>query len=171
MSVTLVLTIVADDKPGIVESIATVVAHEGGNWLESRMAQMAGKFAGIVRVDIAAAQQDNLLTELAALRRLGILIHAESCQMTDTRTRKQDFSVSVVGNDRPGIVKDVSQVMAQSGVNVLEFISNCDSAEMSATALFKAEAHCQAPDTFDIHALREQLESLSNDLMVDIHSV
>ena len=171
MSVTLVLTIVADDKPGIVESIATVVAHEGGNWLESRMAQMAGKFAGIVRVDIAAAQQDNLLTELAALRRLGILIHAEPCHVTDSRTRKLDFSVSVIGNDRPGIVKEVRQCIARSGVNVLEFISNCDSAEMSATALFKAEAHCQAPDTFDLDALREQLESLSNDLMVDIQSV
>lgn len=168
MTVTLVLTIIADDKPGIVESIATVVANEGGNWLESRMAQMAGKFAGIVRVDIANSEQDNLLTELAALRRLGILIHAEPCTIGKNPSRNQDFTVSVVGNDRPGIVKEVSQVMAQSGVNVLEFISNCDSAEMSATTLFKAEAHCQAPTSFDIDTLRQQLEHLSNDLMVDI---
>ena len=46
----LVLTLIGPDRPGLVEAVAEVVAAHGGNWLESRMARLAGKFAGILRI-------------------------------------------------------------------------------------------------------------------------
>ena len=47
----LVLTLIGPDRPGLVERVSDVVASHGGNWLESRMAHLAGQFAG--KLDIA----------------------------------------------------------------------------------------------------------------------
>ena len=66
------------------------------------------------------------------------------------------------------VVKEVSQALAQMGVNVLELTTNCESAAMSAEALFKAEAHLRVPQGFDADMMTENLEAISNDLMVEI---
>jgi len=48
----LVLTVIGDDRPGLVEALSHVVAEHHGNWSESRMAHLADKFAGIVTVTV-----------------------------------------------------------------------------------------------------------------------
>ena len=48
----LVLTLLGPDRPGLVEAMAALIARHGGNWLESRMASLAGEFAGILRVEV-----------------------------------------------------------------------------------------------------------------------
>ena len=60
----LVLTVIGDDKPGIVEQLADQVLAAGGNWEESRMARLAGKFAGILRVSVDADRAEALAGEL-----------------------------------------------------------------------------------------------------------
>ena len=45
MTTYLVLTIIGEDRPGIVESLAEIISDHSGNWLESSMSQLAGKFA------------------------------------------------------------------------------------------------------------------------------
>ena len=52
MNTYLVLTVIGDDKPGLVESLSSVIADHQGNWLESSMSQLAGKFAGILKVSV-----------------------------------------------------------------------------------------------------------------------
>ena len=52
MAVQLVLTVIAQDEPGIVETLSQTVSDHGANWLGSRMARLAGEFAGIVEVSV-----------------------------------------------------------------------------------------------------------------------
>ena len=54
MSNYLVLTIISDDRAGIVEQVAQTISKHGGNWMESSMARLAGKFAGILMVEVDA---------------------------------------------------------------------------------------------------------------------
>ena len=163
----LVVTVIADDKPGIVEQLSATIARHGGNWLESRMAHMAGKFAGILRIDVAADAAAALIADLTALKSRGIQVSAE--QGSDVAQAPSiDLTLSLVGNDRPGIVKEVSQALALHGVNVLELTTDCGSAEMSAVPLFRAEAVLRVPQDFDTLQLAEALEDISNDLMVEI---
>ena len=56
----LVLTLIGADRPGLVESLAKRVAAHRGNWVESRMAHLAGQFAGILRVEVPAANVRSL---------------------------------------------------------------------------------------------------------------
>ena len=169
MSTFLVLTVIADDKPGIVETLSSTIAEHGGNWLESRMSHMAGKFAGILRVSVEEAKADELKSYLSALAEQGIVISTEISAEAGESVATKDLTLNLVGNDRPGIVKEVSQALAKLGVNVLELTTNCESAAMSADPLFKTEAHLRVPQGFDADQLADSLEAISNDLMVEIN--
>ena len=59
----LILTLIGPDRPGLVRILAELVAERGGSWLESRMARLAGQFAGIVLVERAAPPRSTALTE------------------------------------------------------------------------------------------------------------
>ena len=61
MSTSIVLTVVSDDHPGIVESLSQVLANHGGSWEESSMMSLAGKFAGILLARLPAEQTDPFL--------------------------------------------------------------------------------------------------------------
>jgi len=167
MANSLVLTVIADDKPGIVEQLSAVIARHNGNWLESRMAHMAGKFAGIVSISADADRTDALLADLKALSSRGIQVNTESGQVS-ADDNCIELTMNLVGNDRPGIVKEVSQALAAMNVNVLELTTDCGPAEMSAVPLFKAEAVLRVPQNFDSHKVADALEAISNDLMVEI---
>ena len=172
MSTFLVLTVIADDKPGIVEKLANTISNAGGNWLESRMAQMAGKFAGILKVAVETENQPTLMQALTALQGSGINVFAEETATTadDQTSASVNIVVNVVANDRPGIVSEVSATLAKNHVNVLELTSYCESAEMSAVPTFRAQAIVELPATVEQDSLIDSLEALSDDLMVEISS-
>ena len=165
MSLSLVLTVIGDDRPGLVEQLSSSISRHGGNWLESSMSHLSGKFAGIVCVGIEAARLDTLKAELAALPGLRITAEvSESSAPPESRRLK----LALVGHDRIGIVHEVSQVLARHAVNVEELNTHTASAPMSAEILFHATADLTASPTLDTRALTRALEQISNDLMVDI---
>ncbi|SDU25502.1 glycine cleavage system protein R [Halopseudomonas salegens] len=167
MTTPLVLTVISADKPGLVESIAQVITQHGGNWLESRMARMAGQFAGILRVDIAADAVEALRVDLENLTSLGINVQVAISGQAD-EPAQQHLLMTLLGNDRPGIVHEVSQVLARHGVNVEQLETECTAAPMSADTLFKARAQLGIWPQTDLDSLRADLEGLADDLMVEL---
>ncbi|MEH6564016.1 MAG: ACT domain-containing protein [Halopseudomonas sp.] len=167
MTTPLVITVMSADKPGLVESLALAISRHGGNWLESRMARMAGQFAGILRVDIASDRVEALRVELDSLTHLGINVQVAVSGLAD-EPEQQTLLLTLVGNDRPGIVHEVSQVLASHGVNVESLDTECVPAPMSADLLFKAEAQLGVYPQTDLSALRDALENLADDLMVEL---
>ena len=61
-----VLTVIGDDRVGLVEALADTVSSHGGNWEHSQMAELAGKFAGIVVVTVPADRATDLTGALRA---------------------------------------------------------------------------------------------------------
>jgi glycine cleavage system regulatory protein len=163
----LVLTLIGPDRPGLVESVARVVRAQNGNWLESRMAHLAGQFAGIVRVEVADEDVDGIRRALEGLETAGISITARR----DTQATPHGFprvSLDLIGNDRPGIVSEVARVLAENQVNVEEFFTECVEAPNSGFTLFKAVAQLRLPAHLDVGELQTALEGIALDLMVDI---
>ena len=64
---TYLLTALGDDRPGLVAALASAVDEHGGSWVDSQLALLAGKFAGIVEVDLPAARVEAFLAALPAL--------------------------------------------------------------------------------------------------------
>lgn len=165
----LILTVLGDDRPGLVESLAATISRHDGNWLESSMSHLAGKFAGIVSIALPADRIAGLEAELAALPGLRVTAEVSEAPAAATKERGQrKLKLSLVGHDRIGIVKEVSQVLARQAINVESLTTFTSSAAMSAALLFHAVAELTAAPSLDARALKHELETLSNDLMVDI---
>jgi glycine cleavage system regulatory protein len=167
----LVLTLIGPDRPGLVEAVAEVVSSHGGNWLESRMAHLAGKFAGILRVEIPDSKAKALLAGLADLESRGLKIVGEPSSEGGHPEPGRTLDLELVGLDRPGIVREISQLLASSGANVEELSTDRSSAPMSGEMLFLAKARVRLPSNADLGTLRRGLERLASDLMVEIRLV
>jgi len=161
----LVLTVIGDDRPGLVGELSAAIAAHQGNWLESSMSRLAGKFAGIVRVAVPAAQAGALQTALGKLAALKVTAESSAEKSVPAGRR---LKLALVGHDRIGIVREVSQVLAKHAVNVEKLETHTASAPMSAEILFHCEADLAAAPDIDTRALKAELEKLSDDLMVDI---
>jgi len=168
MHSSLVMTIIGRDRPGLVDSVAGIVAEHGGNWLESRMSRLGGQFAGILRVEIPAAAEQPLLKALKALEAQGLSVVAHSDPVPPPAPAQPMRSLEIMGQDRPGIVRQISHALASFGVNVEELHTECASAAMSGETLFKARARLSIPESCNVAELRQRLEKIAADLIVDI---
>ena len=167
MQTSLVLTVLGDDKPGIVEQLSDQILAAGANWEESRMARLAGKFAGLLRVSVDADRADALAVSLLKLNDGGLTVvveHSRDSQTAGHRTLR----LELVGNDHPGIIRDISRVLAQHQVNIEELESGVTSAPMSGEALFRARALLRIPPAITLDVLVRKLEALAGELMVDL---
>jgi len=164
----LVLTVLGPDKPGLVELVADVIAAHGGNWLESRMSHLAGKFAGLLRAELPAERVAAATEALHALAGRGLKVTVESAARAERETATNDMDLELIGLDRPGIVREISQLLAGNGVNVEELTTNRVSAPMSAEMLFQARAHVRVSPSTDVAKLRTELQRLASDLVVEV---
>lgn len=168
MRTTLLLTAIGTDRTGLVESLAQRIAATGANWEESRLARLAGQFAGIVLVTVDAERADQLIASLRELAASGLQVSSQTVTPPATAPAGQRVRLHITGADRPGIVRDVSRILAERDVNVEELESSISSAPMSAEAMFVARARLLVPPTLSLPSLRSALEVLGNELMVDL---
>jgi glycine cleavage system regulatory protein len=163
----LVLTLIGPDHPGIVDSVAEVVAAHGGNWLESRMAHLAGKFAGVLCVEVADEQAAALEEALDRLEVSGLKVIVERSAPVEA-PRQHAMEIDLLGLDRPGLVHEVSTVLAAHRINVEELTTDRPSAAHSGDRMFRAHIRVNIPETVDVAAVRQSMERLAGDLMVEI---
>jgi glycine cleavage system regulatory protein len=162
----LIVTVIGEDRPGIVDQVSDLVLATGANWEESRMARLAGKFAGILRVSVDPARAADLTAGLAGLEVHGLKVMIEPGTSADSRYRT--IVLELVGNDRPGIVRDISRLLAEGGVNIEELETEVTSAPASGDPLFRARARLRTPPAVALDDLRRTLELVAHDLMVDL---
>ena len=166
MHITYVLSAIGADQPGLVGRLSAVIADHGGNWLESRMAHLGGQFAGILRVGIPGEREADFLAALRALGTTGLSVqaHRDSGPAAAAGTLAR---IEVVGQDRPGIVRQISLLLAEHKVNVEELETHWEHGAMSGEMIFTARATVRLPPTCPLARLRQALEQIAADLMVD----
>lgn len=170
MTTTLVLTLIGRDQPGLVRSVATTIASYGGNWLESRMCRLGGEFAGIVRLEIAGERAEALAAALRGLSELRVDVTREAtvAGAVPGGGARGYASLDLVGSDRPGILREVTAVLAGHGLNVEDLSSERMDAPMGGGKIFQMRAFLSAPVGTNLAAVRDDLEKLAADLMVEL---
>lgn len=163
----LVLTLIGPDHPGIIDSVSDVVAAHGGNWLDSRMAHLAGKFAGVLCVEVADDQVAALEEALGRLEVSGLRVVVERSEPSEP-TPESAMEIELLGLDRPGLVHEISALLAAHRINVEELDTDRGAAAHSGDPMFHAHIRVVIPDAVDVTGLRESLERLAGDLMVEI---
>ncbi|MEQ8212048.1 MAG: ACT domain-containing protein [Lacipirellulaceae bacterium] len=166
--VTIVATVIGEDRPGLVESIAETVVANGGNWVESQMAHLAGQFAGILKVGVPAESVAQLETALSGLQATGLQTIVRTDDSSPDGIQAESLLLELVGHDRPGIIREVTGVLASLGVNVEELGTEITAAANTGQPLFNAAATLRLPAGVDRAQLQAALEEVAGDLMVDI---
>lgn len=162
----LILTVVGDDRAGLVAALAEVVSAHGGNWERSELAELAGTFAGIVEVSVPASAVDDLT---AAVNQLQGLLKITAHPGTETVPEIWPLiSLTVIGNDRPGIVKEVSGTLNRHHLSIEHLSSKTIDAPMTGGRLFEATVSARIPGDADTQAIRADLEALAAEIQVDI---
>src|SRR5262245_24976747 len=165
---TFVCTVFGDDYPGVVSALSEPITASGGNWERSQLARLAGKFAGIIEASVPDERYDALVAELTALEPQGLHVMVERRVPPEAESAEvQGFLLELLGNDRPGIVAEVSAVLTAHEVSIEELVTEVRDAPMAGGTLFEARAVLVAPPA-GTDALRVALEALAHELMVDL---
>ena len=167
MQTYMVISFICDDRPGIVERLSELVSHHEGNWLESRMSNLAGKFAGIIRVALPRSQAEALGAALRELDAVGLTLALQAAEQALAQEALVPFRLDILGHDRPGIVHEFASALARRRINVFDMRSDITSAPMSADPLFTARAEIHVPQQLDLDELRESLESIAEELLIE----
>jgi glycine cleavage system regulatory protein len=162
------LTVSGPDQPGLVEALSQAVADHQGSWLESRMARLSGHFAGVLRVSVPEEQVGALTQALESLEPEGLRVSVVRSELEPLTSDVRKLRLEILGSDRPGIVRDISQALADRSINVDELRTEIMSAPMSGELLFLANAEILVPMDLDLELLRKDLEALAHELMVDV---
>ncbi|WP_217180669.1 glycine cleavage system protein R [Streptomyces sp. AC495_CC817] len=163
---TLILTVAGADRPGLVAAVADVVDAHDGNWENSQLGELAGTFAGVIEVSVAperAAELEQALRGLDGL--LTVAVHTGS-DAADADGRH--LELQVLGNDRPGIVREVSGVLNAHALSIEELSTETRDAAMAGGRLFEASVRARVPASVDLGVLRADLERLATEIQVDI---
>lgn len=175
----LVLTVTCDDKPGVIEAIAACISSFGGNWLESELANLAGKFVGVVRVSIQRSQVNLLQEAFTQLKNKDILItcqeeseedstYFESSEISKEPTKNKEASFHALGPDRKGIIRELSGAFSSRHINVDRLETKLSSMPYSGEPLFEASGKIKVPNNEEIDSLHQRLDDIANDLGIDI---
>ena len=165
---TLVLTALGDDQTGLVDALAHAISEHGGNWEQSHMAQLAGKFAGIVVATVPDARAGELVSALAPLQQQGLLdISVEVASGTEA-PKGAVFTIDLLGQDRLGIIRDLAHGLAEIDVSIDELTSETRDAPMAGGLLFEAHANVTGPAGLTVHALEDAIAVLGKDFQIDV---
>ena len=163
---TLILTVAGSDRPGLVAAVADVVDAHGGNWETSRLAELSGIFAGVIEVSVASDRAEALRTALTALD--GLLTVAVHTGDAGEDAEPRAISLEILGNDRAGIVREVSAVLSAHRLSIDDMTTATRDAAMAGGRLFEASVTADLPADADVEALRADLERLATEIQVDI---
>lgn len=168
MALHLVLSFIADDRPGLVDTLSQAITDTGGNWHESRMAHLAEKFAGIVRIELPdRGQLDPLKARLGELEADGFHV-----TVAEARDEKEPAGtglvINLVGPDQPGIVQEITHCLARHRVSIETMDTETEQAPMGGGTLFRARLDVRGPTDIDQDALHGKLEEIAQALIVDL---
>ena len=161
----IIFTLIGNDKPGLISDLAKTIYEMGGNWLGSNFSHMAGHFAGFVQVELPLEKHPALIERLS--QHPDLKIHLLS-GANDYPAEQQTVQIDIVGNDKIGIVQELTLILSRFNLNIIKFDSCLEIAPNWGGTLFKAKAIISVAADVNLETLQESLEGVANDLMVDI---
>ncbi|KAA9157534.1 amino acid-binding ACT protein [Microbacterium lushaniae] len=163
---TLVLTLVGDDRAGIVAAVATIVDAAGGNWESSQLAELAGAFAGIVEVSVPDERADELREALSGMD--GLVTVTTVAAASAAHAPARHIALQVLGNDHPGIVREITAALSTHGLSIDRMTTEVRDAAMSGGRLFEASIEARVPAGLDVDDVRGELERVAAEIQVDL---
>ncbi len=166
MKTRVILSAAGSDRPGLTRSLAEAVLAAGGNWLESHLSRLGGRYVGSVLVELEADRLADFEAAIRAVDASGLAVSLVPAG-EEPKAAGEVLRLELVGQDRPGIVREVTTVLAELGVNIEDFASTTENGAWSGERLFRAAARLNIPPGATSDQVRTALEAISGEIMVD----
>ena len=163
----LVLSVVGSDRPGLTRALAAAVLSAGGNWLESHLSRLGGLYVGSVLVELGEDRVEALRAAVSAVDADGLEVRVAPASDT-AGAAGEAVDLSLVGQDRPGIVNEVTGVLSGLHANIETFGTRLSVEPHSGGPLFHLDARLRLPPTLTAAAVQAALEGISAEIMVDL---
>lgn len=160
----LVLSIAGSDRPGLTKALAAAVLSAGGNWLESHLSRLGGLYVGSVLVE---GDADKLRMAVSAVDAAGLDVRIAPAG-AGPAAAGETLAFSVVGQDRPGIVRQVTATISELGANIESFRTWLSTEAHSGAPLFHIAANLSLPAGLSAARVQDALEAISGEIMVDV---
>ena len=170
MTTRVILVVSGSDRPGLTKALADAVLAAGGNWLESHLSRLGGKYVGSVLVELDAAALPALEAQVRSVDATGLhiaLVPAHEPADANPPPGGEALTVELVGQDRPGIVREVTTALAALGVNIDSLTTGTERGGWSGERLFRAEVRVTLPEGVGRDRVQGALEGISGEVMVD----
>ncbi len=160
----LVLAVIGRDRAGVVASLADVVRFHEGNWKRSELAEIAGTFAGVVVVEVGDDRVDELLTNLLILRDQGLHVTAQQVEEPLAAPEVDEVRLRLTGQDRPGVVHQVSAAISEAGVSISRLGTVTDLPGTDGGRRFEITAQLSVPVGTDLDAVLDAIGEVAVNL-------
>ena len=164
----LVVTVMGPDRPGIVRLLSDRAQRFGVNWAASRLSRLAGEFAGMVHFEAPRENADAFAESLRSLEASGLKLVIAKSDSAQVPTGLHGVELELVGDDRVGIVSNLTRILAEAGVSIEHIHTEIVGTTHGAQRTFKVAAHLLVPNTLTSDELRRRLEPVASQMMVDI---
>ena len=165
MKTQVILPAVGSDRPGLTQAVAEDVLNADGNWLESHLSRLAGKYVGSVLVELDGSSLPSLYDAVAAVDAAGFQVVIVPSAV-DTARSGNTLLLEGVGNDRPGIVHAVTTALAVLSVNVEDLSTRLENSSWSGECLFRLNGRITVPKAVSVENVRDALENISGEIIV-----
>lgn len=163
----LILSVIGSDRPGLTQALASAVLSAGGNWLESHLSRLGGLYVGSVLVELAPDRVEALRAAVQAVDAQGLEVRIAPA-LDAPGASGDELLFNLVGQDRPGIVHQVTAVLSGLEVNIETFETHIAAEPHSGAPLFHLEARLRLPSGLTAEEVQGALEAISAEVMVDI---
>ncbi len=163
-----VLSVAGSDRPGLTRALSAAVLSAGGNWLESHLSRLGGLYVGSVLVEVADDGVAELRAAVTAVDAAGLEVRIAPAGAEAASAGGEALQLSLVGQDRPGIVNQVTGVLSGQGANIEAFDTRLSVEPHSGSPLFHLDARLRLPGGVTAAAVQAALEEISAEIMVDV---
>lgn len=168
------MSAIGKDRPGIVADLAELIYEHGCNLEDSSMTVLGGEFAVLL---LFTGQGEDLEHRLSSAckrvewqRRLTVFFRPLEAEPRPygAAERRLDYELSATGIDKAGIVARVCRVLADRDVTIREMKTLSRPEPGTGTPLYTMRIEMGVPAGEDVARLRAALESIADDLKIEI---
>lgn len=168
MTSRMILSAIGPDRPGLTQALAEAVHGAGGNWLESHLSHLGGQYVGAVLVEIAEDRVVELEAAARGVDAQGLHVKVIRAGEAPAEATGDTLKIEIVGQDRPGIVREVTSALAPLGVNIEDLVTGTENSAWSGDLLFRATARLSLPASVTLDQVQDALEAISAEIIVDL---
>ncbi len=167
-----VITAIGKDRPGIVAGVSKALYDLGTNIEDTSMTILRGEFAMILIVstkeDVDGSDFESHFKEIT--NRIGLFISIKELDENDVHVKKPysgiPYIISVIGTDKPGIVYNVSELLASKGINITDLNTKVIPGENGPVYTMILEV--DIPEYVDITLLEKEFSIIENKMEIEI---